>query len=176
MDEEIERINKEILNETSELKPVQGFEIIAEALVYKIYDLFGRNTLLSMLYQVGSGPGEIVAEKIKADNKKEEFNISEALVLLLNELKDSYCIQVKSIEKTDEKIRLLIDNHCFIRDAVKKRDKLKPGKAFCRIPKGYFETAFKKLIGSKVKNVDINFLSDDPENDCCEEELIFYLR
>jgi len=176
LDEEIERINKEILNETSELKPVQGFEIIVEALVYKIYDLFGRNTLLSMLYQVGAGPGEIIAERIKAENKKEEFKISEALVVLLRELKDSYCIQVKSIERTDEKIRLLIENHCFIRDAIKKRDKLKPGKAFCRIPKGYFETAFKKLIGSKIKNVDINFLENDEEKDFCIEELVFYLK
>lgn len=176
MDEEIERINKEILNETSELKLVDGFEMIAEALVYKIYDLFGRNTLLSMLYQVGAGPGETIAEKIKTDNKKEEFKISEALVVLLKELKSSYCIQVKSIERDDEKIRLVIENHCFIRDAIKKRDKLKPGKAFCRIPKGYFETAFKKLIGSKVKNVDINFLENLKEKDVCLEELVFYLK
>jgi len=176
MDEETERINSAILNEPSELKPVQGFEVIAESLVYKIYDLFGRNTLLSMLYQVGSGPGEIVAEKIKKDNSREEFKISEALILLLKELKDSYCIQVRSIERTDEKIKLLIENHCFIREAIKHRAKLKPGKAFCRIPKGYFETAFKSLIGSKIKNVDINFLEDDTENDYCIEELVFYLK
>ena len=51
---------------------------------------------------------------------------------------------------------------------------LKPGKAFCRINKGYFETAFRKLLGDKLKKVEINFLHDDPENNVCVEEIVFY--
>jgi len=38
----------------------------------------------------------------------------------------------------------------------------------------YFETAFKKLVGDKLKKVEINFLHDDLENDVCVEEIVFY--
>ncbi len=53
-------------------------------------------------------------------------------------------------------------------------EKLQPGKAFCRVNKGYFETAFRKLLGNKVKKIEINFLKDEPEKNMCVEELIFY--
>jgi len=129
-----------------------------------------------MLYQVGAAPGEIIAQKIKSQENREEFKISEALVLLLKQLKDYYCIQVKEIERGEDKIRLVIENRCFLRETIMNREKLKPGKAFCRIPKGYFETAFKKLIGKKIQNVDINFLKNDEERDLCIEEIIFYLK
>lgn len=172
---EIEELNKKLKNSISDINSLKGFEIISEAMVYKVYDLFGRNMLLSMLYQVGAGPGEIIAERLKNKYNKEEFEILEALEVLIQELKEFYFIQIRDIEKEPQKIRIIIENYCFLREPIKHTQKLKPGKAFCRINKGYFETAFKRMLGDKVKAIEINFLFDDSQKDACVEELIFYL-
>ena len=92
----------------------------------------------------------------------------------MSELKEFYSIQVRDKEYFPNKIRLVIENYCFLRDPIKNREKLKFGKAFCRVNKGYFEIAFKKLLGNKVKKIDINFLHNDEEKDVCVEELNFY--
>ncbi|MFX1275783.1 MAG: hypothetical protein ACFFBP_20470 [Promethearchaeota archaeon] len=170
----IDELNETIKNPLSNINPLKGLEIISESFVYKIYDIFGRNSLLSMLYQVGTGPGEEISKRIKEVYQKEEFEIFEALTILINELREFHSIKFKSIEEDDEKIKIKIQNHCFLRDTFKRREKLKPGKAFCRINKGYFEIALKNLIGNKVKKIDINFIENDEENDVCIEELCFY--
>jgi hypothetical protein len=170
-----DKLNKRIKNPIENINSMKGFEIISESLVYQVYDVFGRNSLLSILYQTGVLPGKIIAERIKKEYQKEEFEITEALVILMDELKDFYSIQIRDIEKYDHRYRIIIENNCFLREPIKHREKLKFGKAFCRINKGYFETAFQKLLGSKVKKIEINFLENDPENDVCVEELNFYL-
>ncbi len=174
MELDIDEFNKKISNPTSNLNALKGFEIIAESLVYKIYDIFGRNSLLSMLYQVGKAPGEIIAKRIKNEHNKEDFEVLEALEILMNELKDFYSLKVRKIEEKDNLIKLIVENRCFLRESTKNREKLKPGKAFCRVNKGYFETAFKILI-PKVKKIEINFLENDEEKDVCVEEFNFYL-
>ena len=170
----IEELNKQINNPSLKFKSLEGFEVICESLVYKIYDIYGRNTLLSMLYQIGKGPGEIIANRIKEKYNKEEFGITEAIEILLGELKDYYSIQIRDIEEHAHMLRLIIENRCFLREPMKDREKLKFGKAFCRINKGYFEEAFKQLIGDKIKNIEINFLDNDEANDTCVEEVNFY--
>ena len=143
-------------------------------MVYKILDVFGRNSLLSILYQIGSGPGEVIANRIKLRYNKEEFGILELIEILMNELKEFYSLRIREIQKSTEKIRIIIENYCFLREPIKNREKLKFGKAFCRINKGYFETAFKILLGNKIKKIEINFLENDEERDFCIEELNFY--
>ena len=167
-------INERIRNPIENINSVKGFEIITESLVYKVYDVFGRNSLLSILYQIGVHPGTIIAERIKKEYQKEEFEIMEALVILMDELKEFYSIQVRTIEEDDEKVRLVIENHCFLRDSIKRRPKLDFGKAFCRVNKGYFETALRKMLGSKISKIDINYLENDEEKEACIEELVFY--
>lgn len=167
-------INKKIQNDSSNIKSLKGFEIICESMVYKILDIFGKNSLLSMLYQTGSGPGEIIAKRIKEKYNKEEFGIFEALEILMTELKDYYSIQIREVQLNAEQTRVIIENFCFLREPMKHREKLQPGKAFCRVNKGYFETAFRKLLGNKVKKIEINFLHDEPEKNVCVEEMIFY--
>ena len=93
----------------------------------------------------------------------------------MDELKDYYSIQVRDIEQYDDKYRIIVENHCFLREPIKNREKLKFGKALCRVNKAYFETAFKKLLGNKVKKIEINFLENDAEKDACVEELNFFL-
>ncbi|MFX1365459.1 MAG: hypothetical protein ACFFCE_08570 [Promethearchaeota archaeon] len=171
---DIEQYNIRIKNDLSNIEPLKGFEIISESMVYKILDIFGRNSLLSILYQIGAGPGEIIAKRIKNLYKKEEFDILEILEILMNELKEFYSLQVREVQQYPEKVRIIIENHCFLRETIKHRGKLKFGKAFCRINKGYFETAFRILLGSKLKKVEINYLENDVEKDLCIEELIFY--
>jgi len=169
-------LNERLQNPIENINSVKGFEIITESLVYKVYDVFGRNSLLSILYQTGVFPGTIIAERIKKEYNKEEFEMMEALVILIDELKEYYSIQVRDIEQYEDRYRIIIENHCFLREPIKHREKLQFGKALCRINKAYFETAFKLLLGSKVKKIEINFLEDDPEKDVCVEELNFYLK
>ena len=169
-----DELNKRIKNPIEAIDGIKGYEIISESIVYKVYDIFGRNSLLSMLYQVGAGPGEAIATRLKEKYEKEEFEVLEALELLLNELKEYYSIQVRTIEEDDEKVRLEIENHCFLRGSIKRRPKLGFGKAFCRVNKGYFETALKKMLGSKISKIDINYLENNEELDACIEELVFY--
>lgn len=156
------------------LNSLKGLEIICESMVSKIYDLFGRNALLSMLFHIGSGPGNIIANRIKQLYGKEEFEVLDAFAILLNELPEYYSIVVREIEEDEDKIKLVIENYCFLREPIKHREKMQFGKAFCRVNKGYFETAFKNLLGNKIKKIDINFLYNDEEKDVCVEELIFY--
>jgi hypothetical protein len=174
LEEYLKEINERIENPIKNINSVKGFEIISESLVYKVYDVFGRNSLLSILYQTGVFPGNIIAERIKKEYNKEDFEIMEALVVLMEELKDYYSIQIRDIEQYEDKYRILIENHCFLRKPISHREKLDYGKSFCRINKGYFETAFQKLIGNKVKKIEINFLENDVEKDVCVEELNFY--
>ena len=166
--------NRSIQNDVSNINSIKGFEVISEALVYNIFDIFGRNSLLSMLYQTGSGPGEKIAKRMQEKYNKSEFEVFEALKLLMRELKDFYSIQIREVQEYSDHFKVIIENHCFLRNSIKRRERLKPGKAFCRINKGYFETAFRKLLGDKVEKVEINFLHDDIENDVCVEEIIFY--
>ncbi|MFX0003884.1 MAG: hypothetical protein ACFE9C_07015 [Candidatus Hodarchaeota archaeon] len=174
MEEYIKEINDRIKNPIDNINSVKGFEIISESLVYKVYDVFGRNSLLSILYQIGVFPGTIIAERIKREYDQEEFEIMEALVILMEELKEYYSIQIRDIQQYDNKIKIIIENHCFLRTPISHREKLDYGKAFCRTNKGYFETAFQKLLGNKIKKIEINFLENDSEKDVCVEELIFY--
>jgi len=172
--EYIKELNLKIENPISNISSLKGFEIITESMVYKIYDIFGRNSLLSMLYQVGAGPGEAIAKRIKEKYNKEEFEIFEALQMLMQELREFYSIQIRDIQEDSQKIKIIIDNYCFLRKPISHREKLKYGKAFCRVNKGYFEIAFKRLLGNKIKKIEINFLENDNERDVCVEELIFY--
>ncbi len=169
---DINELNKKICNPIENINSLGGFEIIIEALVYKIYDLFGKNSLLSMLYQIGKGPGEIISKRIKEKYNKEKFQIEEALEILMNELKEYYSIQIKDIEYSEGMVKIIIENHCFLRDTIKHRGKLHLGKGLCRVNKGYFETAFNEL--TNIKKVEINFLENDEEKDICIEELNFY--
>ena len=171
-----EEINQKIRNTSNHLNSLGGFEILCESLVYKIYDLYGKNMLLSMLYQIGAGPGEAIANRIKTEYNKDEFEILEAMEILLKELKDFYAIQVRKIEEHGNMLRMIIENRCFLRKSIKQRSRLNFGKAFCRVNKGYFEKAFKLLVGNKLKKIEINFLENDPIKDVCVEELKFFFN
>ncbi|MFX1289290.1 MAG: hypothetical protein ACFFFY_12110 [Promethearchaeota archaeon] len=170
----LNNLNRIIQNDISNINSLKGFEIISESIVLKILDIFGRNSLLSMLYQTGSGPGEKIAEIIKKKYQKDDFEVFEVIKILMTELKDFYSIQIREVQEYSKYIKIIIENYCFLREPYKDRKSLKPGKAFCRINKGYFETAFRKLLGNKLKKVEINFLYDDLENDVCVEEINFY--
>jgi len=171
---DIEELNLRLQNDSSKIDSLKGFEIICESLVYKVLDLFGKNALLSILFQIGAGPGTQISQRIKNLFGKDEFEIFEALEILFSELKDYYAIQIKDIMEDHEKIKIVIENHCFLRTPIKNRERLQFGKAFCRVNKGYFETALKKLLGNKIRRIEIKFLYNDEEKDVCVEELNFY--
>ena len=107
-------------------------------------------------------------------NRSEIITVLDPVLKAFEELKIFYSVEVRDIEEDDEKLKITIKNRCFLREPLSHRPTLRPGKAFCRINKAYFEIALKKMIGNKVKKVDINFIEDDPENDCCIETVEFY--
>lgn len=170
----LEEYNVMFQNDSSNVKPMKGFEIICGSMVNQVRDLFGRNALLSILFQIGAGPGDDIAKKIKKSYKREDFSVLEAVAILLNDLRDYYSISVKKIEEDDDKIRLLIENHCFLRKPIKHRKDMKFGSAICRVNKGYFESAFKSLLGNKIKKTEIKFLFNDEVKNACIEEINFY--
>ncbi len=172
---EVKKINDKIQNEVSNIDSYLGLEIICEAFVYKILKVFGKNSLLSILYQVGSGPGEVIANKIKETYNRDDFEILELFEILLRELKGLYSIQIREIQEEPNRIRIVIENRCYLRRLIEDREKLEFGMAFCRVNKGYFETAIKILLKDKIKKVEINYLENDEENEFCLEELIFTL-
>lgn len=175
MEQYKKELNERIFNPIENINSVKGFEIISESLVYQVFDVFGRNSLLSILYQTGVHPGTIIADRIKREYNKEKFEIMEALVILMDELKEFYSIQVRNVEQYEDRYRVVIENYCFLRKPISHREKLEYGKAFCRINKGYFETAFQKLLGDNIKKIEINFLENDDEKDVCVEELNFFI-
>ncbi|MHA1819363.1 MAG: hypothetical protein ACTSU2_14070 [Promethearchaeota archaeon] len=174
----IEKINKEIENPRTEFDTLEGYEVVLEALIYKIYDLFGRNALLSMTYQIGAGPGEEIAKRILKERGVDKIlDPFDAMEILLNENKRFYSVQVRDVKVEpykDEyyKIYIEISNRCFYRESLKKRPRLRIGGPLCRINKGYYEVAFKKLTG--LKN-EINFIRNDEENNQCIESVTFYI-
>ncbi|KKM91437.1 hypothetical protein LCGC14_1228510 [marine sediment metagenome] len=172
---EVEKINDKIHNEVSNIDSFKGLEIICEAFVYKILKVFGENSLLSILYQVGAGPGEVIADKIKEIYNRDEFEVLELFEILLNELKELYSIKIREIQEEPDRIRIIIENRCYLRSLIEDREKLEFGTAFCRINKGYFETAINILLKDKIKKIEINFIENDEENEFCLEELIFTL-
>ncbi len=171
---EIEKINNKIQNEVSNIDSFKGLEIICEAFVYKILKVFGKNSLLSILYQVGSGPGEVIANKIQETYNRDNFEIIELFEILLRELSDLYSIQIREIQEEPDRIRIVIENRCYLRRLIEDREKLEFGMAFCRVNKGYFEKSLTILLKDKIKKVEINFIENDKENEFCLEELIFH--
>ena len=151
----MEIINQKLQNDPTNIKPLKGYEIICEAMVYKILDIFGKNSLLSMLYQTGAGPGEAIAERIKKVYNKEEFGILEAVQILFSELKNFYSIQIKEIKKTDEMMSIVLGLSHFIAivsaDTLLSFDELKQTRAIGGI-------TYKMLL-TLVESV----ISEDPE-------------
>ena len=172
----IDELNYNLQNSRENINSLKGLEIICESIVYKVLDLFGKNALLSILFQIGAGPGEQISKRLKEFYGRDEFEPLEAFEVLFKELTNYYSIQVRDIQEDDEKIKLIIENHCFLRDPIKNRTNLKHGKAFCRVNKGYVETALKKLIGDKISGLEIKFLYNDDYKDNCVEELLFYKK
>ena len=172
----IKEINHDIINDLESINTLKGLEIICESLVYKVLDLFGKNALLSILYQIGAGPGDQISKRLKRGYGKDVFEPLEAFNLLFKELGEYFSIRVKELYEDDNKIKLIIENRCFLRNPIKHRSNLKYGKAFCRVNKGYVETALKELMGHKISGLDINFISNDDQKDACIEELVIYKK
>jgi hypothetical protein len=177
----IEKMNNEIQNPNASFETLTGYEVVLESLVYKIYDVFGRNALLSMMYQIGSGPGQEIAERIlKERNNKIFEDPFEAVATLLNQERKYYEIVVKDIKeepaefngKKYKKLTITINNRCFFRESLKKRKRLKIGGPLCRINKAYYETAFKLLTGLKC---EIGFLQNDEKLGMCLETVSFWI-
>ena len=127
----IKELNELINNPRDSYEVITGYETVLEAMVYQIYDLFGRNALLSMLYTIGAGPAKEIAEEILKEKGVDKIEDPfEIMKLLLEKNKDFYSVQIQDIklepfdDKTD-KLIMEIQNECFYRKGLKRKNNLK---------------------------------------------------
>ncbi|MBD3353264.1 MAG: hypothetical protein GF364_17420 [Candidatus Lokiarchaeota archaeon] len=179
--EKIKQMNEELKNDRKEFETLQGYETILEALVYKIYDLFGKNALLSMTYQIGVGPGEELAANLLEMREGKKFKDPlKALTFVLKRHKEYYNVKILEINEEEveiknqkyNKIIVKQQNKCFFRNSLKKKSRLRIGGPLCRINKGYYEKVFSEITGYKC---EIGFIRDDKDNDVCIESIVFYV-
>ena len=176
--QKIKELNQALMNPRESYEVLTGFETILENLVSRIYDLFGRNALLSMLYTIGSGPGHELANTILEEKRAQKIEDPfEAMKLLLTKSKEFFSVQVQNykLESYDEKYEKLImtiNNSCFYRESLNRKKLLKIGGPLCRINKAFFETAWKTLTGLRC---EIDFKENDDANGHCNETITIYL-
>ncbi len=171
-----DELNLKIENPFSNINSLKGFEIVIENFVESISKLFGKNALLTISYQIGRNTGNILSERLKKKYGKNQFGVLEALEVLMKELNLFFSVQVKEMEHGDGYLKLIVENHCFLREPIKHRPKLKFGHTICRLNKGYFETAFKELLGDRLKSVEISYLDNDSTKNVCIEQLMFHFN
>jgi predicted hydrocarbon binding protein len=172
---DIAALNAQLQNSNTNVDSIRGIEVVLEAFVKKIIELFGKNALLSAGYQIGAAPGQKIAQRILAARGNAIFTDPiEALVALFSETKTFYnieLIKVDNVQKTGPEVLVTMKNYCFLRSIIKSRRGLEMGGPLCRINKGYLETALKLLTG---KRIELNRVGDDAATDQCIETLRFF--
>jgi len=171
---DIAYINAQLQNTKVNVDSIHGIEIVLEAFVKRITELFGKNALLSASYQIGATPGQKIAERLLTARGNVKFtNPLEALVALFKETKKYFnieIVQVENIQQNASEIVVKMKNHCFLRNVIKDRPVLAVGEPLCRINKGYLETALRLLTG---KRVELSRVGDDAAADMCLETIRF---
>lgn len=165
------QVNAFLENELTQVNYQQGLEILLESLSSKIVDIFGRNALLSMLYQIGATTGSVVAKRIIEEQGKETFTPVEAFSLLFKTVRSYFKVMVKEIKQDEHGMSITFTNHCFLRNIIKDREKLRAGGRLCRITKGYIESAMDTLLKGGDQKVEVGFVENDEDGDCCLEKL-----
>jgi predicted hydrocarbon binding protein len=160
------------VSEANKIDELSGLEILLESIAVKVTDIMGKNTLLSMAYQIGKEPAEHIADRILTSRSGQIFTDPiEAFVVLLENIKNYFHIHIKSITTMEGgKISIQFINHCYFHQAVSKRPKLTVGGPLCRITKGYFEGALAKLNKWKA---DLRLVEEVFDKTQCIEEIIF---
>ncbi|HMF32299.1 MAG TPA: hypothetical protein VKK79_12835 [Candidatus Lokiarchaeia archaeon] len=166
---DISELNARIQNTNENVDSISGLEIVFEALVTKVVELYGKNTLLSAAYQIGAAPAHKIAQRLLTARGGEMFDDPiEALATLLSETKGFFHVEVENIQQDGGEIVVSMKNHCFLRPVIVKRAGLEMGGPLCRINKGYLETAVKELTGKKV---ELKRTGDDNNACMCLETL-----
>ncbi len=165
-------LNAQLQNSNANVDSIRGIEVVLEAFVKKVIELFGKNALLSAGYQIGASPGQKIAQRILAARENVKFTDPvEAIAALFTETKRYFNVEVVNVQSGGE-VFVTIKNHCFLRDVIKHRPGLEMGGPLCRINKGYLETALKFLLGGK--KVELTRIGDDATFDMCQETLRFF--
>ncbi len=173
---DIATLNASLKNSNETVDSIRGIEVVLDAFVKKIIELFGKNALLSAEYQIGAAPGQKIAQRILTARGNAPFTDPfEALIALFAETKKFFSVQVVQVDTVQQNggvLTVTMKNHCFLRDVIKHRPGLEMGGPLCRINKGYLETALKLLLGGK--KVELTRTGDDPASDMCQETLRFF--
>lgn len=151
-----------------------GLEILLEAFTRKVTDLFGRNSLLAMTYQIGADPATKIAQRMLAARHGAQFaDPVEALVAFFEEVADYFHVKVTEVTEDANSgvIRVRFQNECFFRPTIAHREGLDFGGPLCRVNKGYVETALRLLTGwnPELRRTGECFEAD---RECCVEELL----
>ncbi|OLS14321.1 MAG: hypothetical protein RBG13Loki_2052 [Promethearchaeota archaeon CR_4] len=172
---DIATLNAQLQNTNVNVDSNRGIEIVLDAFVKKITELFGKNALLSASYQIGAAPGQKIAERILNARGNVKFTDPlEALVALFTETKKYFnivIVEAENIQQNLSETNVKMKSHCFLRNIVKDRPIEEMGEPLCRINKGYLETALKLLTG---KRVELTRVGDDTCADMCLETIHFH--
>ncbi len=173
--EDINRFNNLINNEEPKFEPKTEYEKVILSLVTKIRDLYGRGTVLSMTYQIGSDGGIKAANEILNQRGGKTFDDPiEAMVVLSTLVKHQYSIFIESIdtEESSNTITVNVLNRCAFREMTTKYKEIRPGSSICRIGKGFFESALKLLLKDTYK-IEISFKENVEAEAKCREIVKF---
>ncbi|GAB4321857.1 MAG: hypothetical protein Kow0069_26340 [Promethearchaeota archaeon] len=169
----LEEINSKLAAaELEEIDYYGGLEILLDAFASKITELFGRNSLLAMTYQVGSRPGELIAQRLLNSRGGKLFDDPiEAFVTLFTNVPRFFHVKLKSIEKEENgSVCITFDNECFFRPVILHREALTLGGPLCRVNKGYMEVALQRMTGWKVT---VKRVGASNGSEACEEQVTF---
>jgi hypothetical protein len=175
--DDLVRVNAALAH-SEEFTPQAMYEEIMEGLVTHVKEVFGRGTVLSIVYQIGSNAGRKSAEALLATRNGVKYEDPvDALVDTMQLEHHKYRLQIAGIEVNQEAKTVLVrlKNQCFLREFLDRSTKIRIGSTLCRVNKGYFEGLFKEIVAD-LRGVDISFQENCVADQTCLESILFTLK
>lgn len=167
MEHNVAKLNEYLKRTEDKFDSIGGYESMLSGLVTQVSEIYGENTAKNFCYQIGSKPGEKIAQKILELNKGKLFEDPvEAFVHLMSRIKAYYDSKIISIDESQPgTIKIKFSNRCYLENLFDRNSDIKKGSIICRVTKGYLESAMKILTGKKpTLNCSVG-----ADNNCVEE-------
>jgi hypothetical protein len=170
MEHNITKLNEYLKRTEDKFDSIGGYESMLSGLVTQVSEIYGENTAKNFCYQIGSKPGEKIAQKIlELNNGKLYSDPVEAFINLMSRIKAYYDVKIISIDESQPGIiKIKFNNRCYLDNLFTRNNEIKKGGIICRVTRGYLEMAMKVLTGKKpTLNCSVG------ADNLCAEELVF---
>ncbi|SRR6056297_1820040 len=150
---DIAEINKKLNPNGEKFDAKGGFAVLLAGIAKRLPSIYGENTSKNFAFQVGSAPGEEIAEKIlkKRGEKKYEDPIK-ATIGLFQRLPHYYKVQIEKItEDENGRAQIICKLNSYLDKIYERRPDIERGNILCQINRGYLLTALETLTEFKVK-------------------------